>query len=319
MHPNLQLSPYPSDKVIGTALEFVEGITHEQKCYGTFEEDMPDPSFRFRVALVQHDGDFKMHSHEYSELVIVLGGRATHATEVEEYELETGDVFVIGSGRRHGFLGAQGLKLCNLMFDPAQFLKGRKPLEEMMGYHALFDLQPRDVSQGRFRERLHLSMDDLSYARNIVSNLKLEYSGGEAGRELMIRSSFDLLVTFLCRVYGRKKADTVTPLTAMAKVVSYIRNHYRDPIRIEDLARVAHLSVSQLQRRFRKAYDTSPVQYINNLRLHEACELLKTSDYSVTHIAHDCGFGSSSFFSTQFRQSLGESPSAYRMRSKTKV
>lgn len=54
------------------------------------------------------------------------------------------------------------------------------------------------------------------------------------------------------------------------------------------------------------------MHFINKLRIHEACELLKNTNLSVTQIAFDCGFGSSSFFSTQFRQALGKSPSDYR-------
>ena len=95
-------------------------------------------------------------------------------------------------------------------------------------------------------------------------------------------------------------------------VASHIRRNYHDVIRIEDLARIANLSISQLQRKFKKTYNATPVQYINKLRIHQACEMLKDGNLSVTQIAYDCGFGSSSFFSTQFRQALGESPSDYR-------
>ena len=44
----------------------VYGRLYEQKCYGTFAEDMPESYFCFRIAFVQHEGDFKLHAHEYS-------------------------------------------------------------------------------------------------------------------------------------------------------------------------------------------------------------------------------------------------------------
>jgi AraC-like DNA-binding protein/mannose-6-phosphate isomerase-like protein (cupin superfamily) len=300
------------NEVVGTALEFTEGRHYERKCYGSYAEDMPDQDFRFRIAFVQHEGDFKMHAHEYSELVFVMSGRATHVTEIEEHELENGDVFVISGDRKHGFRDAQGLSLCNIMFDPDQFLRGRKELEEMMGYQALFELQPRTRSVDRFQERLHLSPEDLAYATNLITNLKLEYGNQVEGRRLVITSGFHLLVAFVCRLYGREKKDTIVPLMQMAKVTSFIQKNFRDPIRVEDLADIANLSVSHLQRKFRKIYDTTPISYINKLRIHDACEMLKDESNSMTHIAYHCGFGSSSFFSRQFRQALGESPSAYR-------
>ena len=302
------------NEVVGTALEFAEGRQHERKCYGSYAEDIPEQDFRFRIAFVEHDGGFKMHAHEYSELVFVLGGRATHVTEIEEHELENGDVFVISGDRKHGFKHAQGLSLCNIMFDPEQFLCGRKELEEMMGYQALFELQPRTRSVDRFQERMHLSPKDLAHATNLITNLKVEYGNQIEGRRLVITSGFHLLVTFVCRLYGREKKDTILPLTQIAKVASHIQKNYREALRVEDLAGIANLSVSHLQRKFRKIYETTPISYINKLRIHEACEMLKDGSNSMTHIAYHCGFGSSSFFSRQFRQALGESPSSYRNR-----
>ncbi len=298
--------------VVGTALEYAQGRSHEQKCYGTFAEDMPELDFRFRIAFVEHEGDFKMHAHEYSELVFVMGGRGIHQTEMEEYALETGDVFVISGERMHGFKEAKKLNLCNIMFDPSQFLAGKSELEEMMGYHALFDLQPRTRSVDRFRERLHLGAESLAYATSLITNLRIEYERRAEGRRLVITSAFHLLITFLCRLYSQEKRDTALPLTQMAGVASYIQKNFRETIRIEDLARVANLSVSQFQRKFKRFYNVTPVQYINKLRIHEACEQLKNANLSITQIAFDCGFGSSSFFSTQFRQALNESPSTYR-------
>ena len=303
-----------SNEVVGTALEFTEGRHYERKCYGSYAGDMPEQDFRFRIAFVKHEGDFKMHSHEYSELVFVLSGRATHVTELEEHELENGDVFVISGDRKHGFKNAQGLSLCNIMFDPEHFLRGRKELEEMMGYQALFELQPRTRGVDRFKERLHLSPEDLAYATNLITKLKLEYGNQMEGRRLVITSVFYLLVVFVCRLYGREKKDTIAPLTQMAKVISFIQKNFRDSIRVEVLADIANLSVSHLQRKFRKIYDTTPISYINKLRIHDACEMLKDESNSITHVAYHCGFGSSSFFSRQFRQAVGESPSAYRAR-----
>ncbi len=184
----------------------------------------------------------------------------------------------------------------------------------MMGYQALFELQPRTRSVDRFKERLHLSPENLAYATNLITNLKVEYGMQEEGRKLVITSAFHLLVAFVCRLYGREKKDTVVALTQMANVASHIQRNYREPIRIEELALIANLSVSQLQRKFRKIYETTPIQFINKLRIHEACEMLKDANNSMTEIAYHCGFGSSSFFSTQFRQAQGESPSAYRSR-----
>lgn len=286
----------------------------EQRCYGTFREDMPDPAFRFNILFVKHDGAFKMHSHEYCELVIVLGGRGVHLTDYENYALEEGDVFVITGNTRHGFRDAKDLKLCNIQYDPHQFLRGQRPLNKMMGYHALFDLEPRSNQPDHFNERLHLSTEELVHVTSLLATLKAEFDGHNEGREVVIKSTFLLLVTYLSRLYDRHKRDQGTPLVRMANVIAHIQKHFREPLRIGDLARIAHLSASQFQRTFKRTYQTTPKKFIQQVRLHEACEMLKDPNRDITNIAYETGFSSSSFFATQFKQCIGESPSQYRRR-----
>src|SRR5687768_10094930 len=188
----------------------------------------------------------------------------------------------------------------------------------MMGYHALFDLEPRSRRTG-FKERLHLSTDELVYVTSLVSTLKAEFDSRNDGRLTTIRSMFLLLVTHLSRLYTRQKQNTSTPLVRMANVISHIQRHYREPLRLSELARLAHWSASQFRRNFKRIYNTSPVKFITQVRLHEACEMLKDPNRDITGVALDSGFCSSSFFSTQFKNYLGESPSQYRHRKLSEI
>jgi AraC-like DNA-binding protein/mannose-6-phosphate isomerase-like protein (cupin superfamily) len=300
--------------LIGTALEFSAGKIREQRCYGTFNEDMPNRSFRFNILFVKHSGAFKMHAHEYSELVIVLGGRGTHLTDAENYPLEEGDVFVISGNTRHGFQDAHDLQLCNIQFDPHQFLKGHRALDRMMGYHALFDLAPRSQTGSHFNGRLHLSTEEMVYVTSLLASLKTEFEGREEGWEIVIKSTFLLLVSYFSRLEARHKKDQATPLLRMANVILHIQKHFRESLRVKDLARIAHLSASQFQRTFKRTYNTTPKKFIRQVRLHEACQMLRDPNRDITNIAFENGFSSSSFFATQFRQHMGESPSQYRRR-----
>ncbi len=74
----------------------------------------------------------------------------------------------------------------------------------------------------------------------------------------------------------------------MAKVASHIQKNYRETIQVEDLAGIANISVSHFQRKIRKIYDTTPISYINKLRIHETCEMLKDGSNSITHVAYHC-------------------------------
>lgn len=300
-----------SDSAVGTATEFIAGAPKRTVCYGTFAGDLSDPSFRFRISFVEHDGRFEMHSHEYAELMIVLGGRARHLTDVESHALEGGDLFVINAGRRHGFDDAQGLRLCNIMYDPEQFFANERDLESLVGYHALFQIAPRALA---FRERMHLSTEELARVSDMLSALKSEQEGKADGWTVAARYQFLALVTYLSRTYTRQTKNQTTPLIQMARVVSHIQQNYRETIGVEDLARLAHLSASQFQRRFKQVYNVTPMQFVTNVRMHAACELLKNPNYDVTRVAMATGFSTAAFFSAQFRRHRGESPSTYRKR-----
>jgi AraC-like DNA-binding protein len=303
-----------SHPLIGTATELVAGRKQTAMCFGTFAEDIPDQNFRFRISFVEHDGDFPQHGHEYSELAIVLGGNATHVTPFGNHPLESGDVFVIHGRGRHGFRGASRLKLCNIMFDPRQFLSGRRELIRMVGFHALFELGPRARQQKEIEERLHISRAELDHVLDILTAMKTEYEQRAEGWQSTVEGNFLMLVTFLCRAYGRKTKERATPLLRLARVVAHIQQNLGRDLRVEELARLANLSESQFQRTFKRIYQATPVRFINQLRIHEACEQLKDPNRDVTRVAMDVGYNSSSFFSAQFKRAMGESPSSYRRR-----
>jgi AraC-like DNA-binding protein/mannose-6-phosphate isomerase-like protein (cupin superfamily) len=304
-------------KIIGSALEIRDGQSSQKPCYGTYQGDIPDRNFRFNISFVEHNGSFPMHTHEYAELVIALGGQGTHLTDRENYPLEDGDVFVINPKRHHGFQEARGLRLCNIMYDPRQFLAPNRDLNRMMGYHALFDLAPRSHWPTQFKERLHLSTTDLVYVTSLLSILKSEFDRKADGRHTIIKSTFLLLVAYLSRIYATQKQDHGTdgaPVVRMANVISHIQKHFREPLCVEDLARIGRWSASQFERNFKRLYHTTPVRFITQARLHEAAEMLKDPNRDITSIALDTGFSSSAFFSTQFKRFRGESPSQYRRR-----
>src|SRR5438105_2291615 len=99
--------------------------------------------FRFYIQIVGfRHGYFAEHSHEFSELVVILEGVGIHIDGNEAYPLTAGDVFVLNGNAVHGFRDAQGLQLCNIMYDPEDLLLAHGDLRRLPGYHALFSLEP---------------------------------------------------------------------------------------------------------------------------------------------------------------------------------
>jgi AraC-like DNA-binding protein len=100
----------------------------------------------------------------------------------------------------------------------------------------------------------------------------------------------------------------------MGEVLSYIDQHFREPITVRQLGRLAHMSDSTLTRAFRRVLGCAPVAHVIRVRVLRAAELLQRGDVRVTEAAFECGFSDSNYFSRQFRQVMGCSPREYARR-----
>ncbi len=87
---------------------------------------------------------------------------------------------------------------------------------------------------------------------------------------------------------------------------------YARPLDMEKLAILACLSVSQLERRFKAAFNTTPRNYLIGLRLHAACQAIAGGDEQFSKIARDCGFYDQSHLNHIFKREMGMSPRQYR-------
>ena len=98
-----------------------------------------------------------------------------------------------------------------------------------------------------------------------------------------------------------------------------IDRDYARPIAIAELARLTAQSRFQFIRAFRRAYAVTPGQHLRARRIARACELLTTTPKPVTEVCREVGYRSLGTFSRVFRSVTGESPLAYRRRTRTPV
>ena len=87
---------------------------------------------------------------------------------------------------------------------------------------------------------------------------------------------------------------------------------YAEPLDVRTVAAVAHVSPAHFIRQFRAVFGETPHRYLQRRRVERSMFLLRETDRSVTDICMDIGFSSLGTFSRMFRESVGETPSAYR-------
>lgn len=285
-----------------------------------YADSIDDPSFRFKISLsTLETASFPVHTHDFNELVIIFGGTGLHLTKAGMQPLVAGDVMVIKSGVSHGFDQCRGLKLCNIMFDPHELLPDRGDVLGLAGYYALFVVEPSYLEAQSFRSHLHLSMVELPEVGAMTGAILDEFGRRRPAYESMIRGYFMQLVVYLARRYGEIVDQVPSSVLQLTRVVMLLENTSQERLRLNELAEAAHVSKTQLLRLFKATFQLSPIQYMLRLRIARACHLLKQDGCTVSRAAFESGFNDSNYFSRQFRQVMGMSPTEYRHRNDQRV
>ena len=105
---------------------------------------------------------------------------------------------------------------------------------------------------------------------------------------------------------------SVAPDVGVHAAVRLIRRSLHRHVGVEELARVACMSISTLHRTFQRQFGTTPARLANDLRVAEAKRMLRESDERTDALAFRLGFSDASHFSRTFRRMTGESPVEYR-------
>ncbi|PQP90607.1 AraC family transcriptional regulator [Paenibacillus sp. AR247] len=98
----------------------------------------------------------------------------------------------------------------------------------------------------------------------------------------------------------------------MKQMLSWIDIHYAEKIALNDIARAGQLSRSECCRYFKRMLNTTPLNYVTDYRLQKSAVLLQQSDSSITEVAYQVGFNSTSYFIEKFRNAMNMTPLAYK-------
>jgi AraC-like DNA-binding protein len=98
-------------------------------------------------------------------------------------------------------------------------------------------------------------------------------------------------------------------LAHLTRAIRWIRGHYNETLRVEELAALATMSVSSFHRQFRAVTSMTPIQFQKEIRLHEARARLLSEPGDVTGVGFAVGYDSPSQFSREYRRMFGVPPS----------
>jgi AraC-like DNA-binding protein len=184
----------------------------------------------------------------------------------------------------------------------------------------IFGLTDQSIFSPRLAEKYR--RDDelvMASAKPLLGIIEL-FPNGEGKPEWFITDKLPLFnsagtLCGLCgtvRSYEAQRA-AMQPYLELAAVADHLKVHFREKLDVPYLAKIAHMSVRQFERKFRATFQTTPQEYMIRMRVIEACDLLTRTNEPVTAVALDAGFYDHSDFARQFRRHMGQTASQYRM------
>lgn len=144
----------------------------------------------------------------------------------------------------------------------------------------------------------------------LTAILKIFFEGLPVREPLLSKYLTDILTEFLLCNPGDLHAHNYTVMAE--EIITYINEHFRENIPVEELASRAGLSQYHFIRIFKRETGFTPHEYLVNTRIATAKYLLKNSKLSVKDICFSAGFSCESVFCTAFRRHLGMTPVQYR-------
>lgn len=276
------------------------------------EDHFKHTEFPLIIAERDPQPEFGRHSHQFTELLVITGGRAIHVIDDNEYPVTAGDVFVISGKREHQFREMEHLALINIIYEPVELKMENWFIGELPGYRAIFQLEPEYRENHNFESRLKMKHDELEEALSIISSLKHELDRESEGFKAASISLFISLLVHLSRCYEKTLMPQSESLLRIARAINYLESHYTEEIDYEELGRIARMSLRNFQRVFKKTMGYSAREYVINMRLSQSRRFLRNTDLSITEIAYRCGFNDSNYYTRKFVERNGITPSSYR-------
>lgn len=259
--------------------------------------------------------DFQ-HSHRFYEIMIPLSPDATHIIEGVPYALEEGDIVLLQPMILHRTeypAGPPSKRLIMSFWYPKDFF-GMTDY-----YQPLLSVFHTQIPIFRFPEEIRKQI--LGILDKIYTFSRNHDYLAHPEQRLVIHSLF---VQFLYAIGQNQDKNLYTNKpsgnSATQKIYSiayYIHSHYDEDLSLDSLADHFFLSSCYLSHQFKKVTGFTLINYIQQVRINRARDLLLSTDRPISEIAQSCGFQSFSQFNRIFRQIYGQSPSAMRANSTT--
>ncbi len=241
---------------------------------------------------------FPAHLHSQIELLYVESGTTLVTIHNQSRYLNKGDFAVVFPNTVHNYEAVEGEEPCRLVVAICSL--------ELTGdfFKKLTSYSPTNpfVTYDRLHQNVSLAMLELEKECLEGKNLN-------ACRALVL-----LILSRVLPLVELAKNRDIENYDLTYHIVSFVAEHFQEPLTLTELAKHLNVSKFYLSRTFSSKLNTSFNRYINYIRANYALTLIQSTNYSLTRISVDAGFESQRTFNRAFKEIFGLTPSEYRQR-----
>ena len=256
-------------------------------------------------------GNLPPHKHEFIEIVFVYSGDGIHSINNVDYKVSYGSLLFINLGQTHSFRTDSKMKFYNIFIKPeffSDFITNENAID-ILSLTAFEEFKHQEMAEKSFVE---FSENDLNSIENIIRTMLNEYKLKATGYNEVLRSLLQILLAFFLR-----KMLVIDNPDKEKKIISeellrYIEEHYNEKIGLSELSAKIFYNPSYFSRIFKESIGMSFMDYITNIRINKACELLLKTDLPISEIALNVGCSNNSAFYENFKKIKGITPAQYK-------
>lgn len=281
-----------------------------------------DLSPYLRVAQNQRcPAGYHLHSRVIFDHYLACVAEGTLRVNIEgrEQELEPGTFLFIEPGVEHSFRCYSNVpaRLPHLHFDfftrpdAGNVFISFKQADELTNFKHLFRPPIREQAP---ELQLDAVIKPLYYEPPLKCLMEIIALQGQSfpAAHLEQRGYILQLIAMLLRAcQTREVRQNPRHLRAMEEAMRLIREKFRQPLGLDELAEAVHLSPSHFGSLFKQYYQSSPMQFLRNHRVEQVKHQLLMTDLTLTQIAEEYGFSSVHALSRAFKEATGMSPSDF--------
>ncbi|WP_337059447.1 helix-turn-helix domain-containing protein [Kineococcus sp. G2] len=249
----------------------------------------------------------EFHRHDDVEVNVVLAGRLEYLSGAGRTVVEAGSTALFWAAAPHRLLEPDPLR-------PSDVAWIHVPLSTVLSWSLPEAFTAQVLAQRTLvvptdRVGAHVPAMFGTWERDLAA------PGGDASAALLLEAHA-LVLRIVAAAGGAAGAGTGgtsrADLRPVARMASWIAEHFREPVSASDVARAANLNPNYATTLFRRAVGVSLGEQLTRHRVAEAQRLLVTTPMTTAAVAHAAGFGSQSSLYACFTRACGCSPGAYR-------